>query len=94
AYDVIRDDQNSVIVTAQITNPSDNSEQFNIGAEYGYMNQFFVRTGYEFGHEERVLPSFGAGFALPSVRNFRVDYAYTAFDILGDIHRIGLSISL
>ena len=35
AFDVIDKDESSLVVTAQITNPSDNAEQFNVGAEFG-----------------------------------------------------------
>lgn len=95
AYNVIETDEHELLVTAQITNPSDNSEQVNIGAEYGFMGQFFVRSGYEFGMEERVWPSFGAGVKVPFVdRILKADYGYTVFERLGGIHRIGLSVAL
>lgn len=95
AYDAIKNENHGLLLTAQITNPSDNAEQFNVGMEYGFMEQFFLRTGYEFGHEERVLPSFGAGVEVPFTgRKLKADYGYTVFERLGGIHRIGLSIGL
>lgn len=95
AYDLIDNDENSLVVTAQITNPSDNAEQFNVGAEYGFMKQFFVRTGYEFGIEERKIPSFGAGVELPfGNRIIRADYAYSLYERLGEIHRIAINVAL
>lgn len=95
AYDLIDNDENSLVVTAQITNPSDNAEQFNVGAEYGFMKQFFVRTGYEFGIEERKIPSFGAGVELPfGNRKVRADYAYSLYERLGEIHRIAINVAL
>lgn len=95
AYDVLNSETNSLMVTAQITNPSDNAEQFNVGTEYGFMDQFYVRAGYEFGNEERKIPSFGGGVKVPfSGRVIKADYAYTMFERLGAIHRIALSISL
>lgn len=95
AYDVFEKENSKLIITGQITNPSDNAEQFNVGAEYIFMDQFFVRTGYEFGQEERKIPSLGAGFELP-VNNkvLKVDYAYTLYERLGEIHRIAISFSL
>ncbi len=95
AYDLYENDQNKLIVTGQITNPSDNAEQFNVGAEYSFMKQFFVRTGYEFGVEERKIPSLGAGVELKVMNKiFKADYAYTLFERLGEIHRIAISFSL
>ncbi len=95
AYDVIENENHELVVTAQITNPSDNSEQLNIGAEYGFMGQFFVRSGYEFGIEERKWPSFGVGVEVPFTgKKLKADYGYTVYERLGGIHRIGLSVAL
>lgn len=95
AYDLIDTEQNKVIVTGQITNPSDNAEQFNLGAEYIFMDQFFVRTGYEFGVAERKIPSIGGGVQLKVMgKTFKADYAYTLYERLGEIHRVGVSFSL
>lgn len=95
AFDVIDKDESSLVVTAQITNPSDNAEQFNVGAEYGFMNQFYIRTGYEFGVKERKIPSLGAGVKIPLInRIIRADYSYSLYERLGEIHRIAISVSL
>jgi len=95
AYDLYENEQNKVVVTAQISNPSDNSEELNVGGEYSFMDQFFLRAGYEFGNEERLLPSFGAGIKIPfSGKVLQADYGYTNFDRLGTIHRISLGFSL
>jgi len=92
---VIDKDESSLVVTAQITNPSDNAEQFNVGVEYGFMNQFYIRTGYEFGVKERKIPSLGAGVELPLInRIIRADYSYSLYERLGEIHRIAISVSL
>ena len=95
AYDVVKNESHELLVTAQITNPSDNSEQLNVGLEYGFMGQFFIRSGYEFGNEERILPSFGVGVDVPFTgKRLKADYGYTVFERLGGIHRIGLSVAL
>lgn len=95
AYDLIESEQSKLVITGQITNPSDNAEQFNVGAEYAFMDQFFLRTGYEFGVKERKIPSLGGGVQLNVMNKvFKADYAYTAFERLGSIHRIAISFSL
>ena len=95
AYDAIETETSKLTVTAQVSNPSDNAEQFNLGAEYGFMDQFFFRSGYEFGIEERKIPSLGAGFKLPiGSRVLKADYSYTLYERLGEIHRIAISFSL
>lgn len=92
AYDVLRGGgPHSLLLTAQITNPSDNAERFGFGLEYGFLGQFFVRTGYQSGQEEGRLPSAGAGVRVPvGPRALHVDYAYSAFERLGSIHRLAL----
>ncbi len=95
AFDVIDEENSKLIVTGQITNPSDNAEQLNVGAEYIFMNQFFFRSGYEFGIEERKIPSVGGGVKFPfGGRSISADYAFTNYERLGAIHRISLSFSL
>jgi len=95
AYDLYESEQSEVVITAQIINPSDNAEQLNVGAEYGFMDQFFFRAGYEFGNDERILPSLGAGVNVPfSGKILRADYGFTNFDRLGTIHRITLGFNL
>lgn len=95
AYDAIKTDVHGLIVTGQITNPSDNAEQFSIGAEYGYTGQFFLRAGYQFGVDEVEYPSFGAGIKVPfRGKTFNFDYAYNAFERLGDVNRLSIRLSL
>ncbi len=89
AYDAINTKNNSLLITAQITNPSDNTEQLNIGAEYGFLNQFYLRAGYEFGHQERKIPSLGTGIKIPFAgKSVALDYGFTNYNRLGSIHRI------
>lgn len=94
AYEAVRGNTHTLTLTGQITNPSDNSEQLSIGGEYGFVNQFFVRAGYQFGTDEIEFPSLGAGVRMPfGQRNIFADYSYNTFDRLGDVHRISLRIT-
>ncbi len=95
AYDLYEGDNLKAILTGQITNPSDNAEQFSIGGELGYMDQFFVRGGYQFGFEEIQLPSAGVGVKVPLTgRKIAADYSFSPYDRLGNLHRIALRILL
>jgi len=95
AYDVYQSDDINAVLTAQISNPSDNSEQFSVGGELGYKNMFFLRAGYQFGYQEVQLPSFGAGLKLPVYgKNIYADYSFSPYDRLGSLHRIGLRFTL
>jgi hypothetical protein len=92
AYDVWTADPYNLLLTCQLTNPSDNSERFSLGAEFRFLDVFAVRTGYEFGVDEATLPTFGAGFRLPvlNLGDVTANYGYTSRERLGALHRISL----
>jgi len=91
AFDVIENETMSLTITAQLTNPSDNSERFSFGGEFGYLDQFFVRTGFQSGTDEVNLPSAGAGFKFPfNGKKIAADYGFSPFERLGNVHRIGI----
>lgn len=95
AYDAYSSENFDVVGLIQITNPSDNAERFSIGTEVGYMNQFYLRAGYEFGMDEALLPSFGAGFKLPILDySLGIDYGFSTRDRLGSLHRFALKFNL
>lgn len=95
SYVAVDTENNGLLVTAQITNPSDNAEQISFGAEYAFMKQFYLRAGYELGHKERIIPSLGTGVKVPlAKKRISVDYGYTNYDRLGTIHRITLGFEL
>ncbi len=95
SYDVMRTADHAVTVSGQLTNPNDNSEQFNLGAEYVFGGLLALRTGYAFGVDEGNLPSFGFGINVPGLgdREVRADYGFTQLDRLGSTHRIGVTAS-
>ncbi len=95
AYDTWSNDNFDLVLTGQLTNPSDNAEQFSLGAELTYLNQFYLRTGYQFGVDEVQWPSFGAGFNLPVLNySLGVDYGFSTRERLGSLHRIALKFNL
>lgn len=95
AYDLWESENFSAVITGQITNPSDNAEQFSFGGELGYMDQFFLRGGYQLGFEEIQWPSAGMGVKVPVAgRTIAADYAFSPYERLGNLHRLGLRIIL
>ncbi len=95
AYDLYRSESLDILVTGQIINPNDNAEQFSLGTELSFIDQFFVRAGYQFGADEIYLPNFGAGFQLP-LRGYTLglDYGFAARERLGTLHRFSLKFNL
>lgn len=91
-------DGHDLTVAGQLTNPNDNAERLNIGAEYIWNETLSVRTGYAFGAEEASTPTFGFGVAVPGLAGsgsrLRADYGFVRLDRLGSTHRIGISASL
>jgi len=95
AYEAFKNETLDVLVTGQLINPSDNAERYSIGTEITFMDQFFLRTGYEFGLDEYLLPSAGAGFILPLTKyDLMIDYGFSARERLGSIHRFTLKFNL
>ena len=95
-YDILpAGSTNNLRVTAQLNNPNDNAENWNVGLEYVWSSSLMLRTGYRFGLEERVVPSLGIGLATNRlVGNLRIDYSFNTLTRLGAVHRVGLNIGL
>jgi hypothetical protein len=95
AFDAYQSENITVLVTGQLTNPSDDAEKFSLGSEMAYLNQFFLRAGYQFGVDEVQLPNFGVGFRLPVAgRSLELDYGFSARERLGSIHRLAVKFNL
>lgn len=91
AYNAWKNESMSLLLTAQLTKPSDNAERLALGTEFSFLKKFFIRTGYEFGVEEVSWPS--AGFGLNTNWNgykLAIDMSYTAYERLGNIPRFAL----
>lgn len=85
---------NDLVLSAQLNNPNDNVENWNLGAEYTWNQLLIFRTGYRFGVEGYTTPSAGLGLIAPLFGpDLRFDYGYSQLERLGNIHRIGLNLS-
>ncbi|MEM0961257.1 MAG: PorV/PorQ family protein [Bacteroidota bacterium] len=96
SYDVVRAGAHGLTVAGQLTNPNDNAEQLNVGAEYVWNDLLSLRAGYRFGVEEATTPTLGFGVVVPGLGNqtIRADYGFDRFDRLGTTHRVGVSVQL
>ncbi len=95
-YELLRSSEASrLVLAAQLNNPNDNVENWNLGVEYIWNEVLMLRTGYRFGIEEYNVPSFGAGINIPYAGpDLRFDYGFSRLSRLGTVHRVGLNISL
>jgi len=95
AYDAYKGEHSSLMISGQLTNPSDNAERVSVGVEYGFMHRFYLRGGYQFGVDEVKYPSGGIGVAFPAGKHsFNFDYSFSPYERLGNIHRLALKISI
>lgn len=79
--DLLREDGQSLIASAQIDNCVDRKETYNVGLEYA-LSTFKLRTGYQFGYDAASFSS-GFGFTIPaSFAIINLDYSYT---YMGDL---------
>jgi hypothetical protein len=73
--------------------PNDGQPLGQVGAEWNYQNLLFLRGGYRLNHDVATY-SFGTGVKLKiSGDNFRFDYSYSDFSLLGQSHRFGIGFS-
>jgi len=95
-YELLRSDlTNSLKLTGELSNPSDHSENLNLGAEYTWNDMLSLRLGYRFGIEEYRLPGMGIGLNVPlGGTQFRFDYGFSELERLGSIHRFGFNLVL
>jgi|Deesub1362A_J573_1020465.scaffolds.fasta_scaffold00006_299 hypothetical protein len=70
--------------------PNDNEEYFSFGTEISYMNLLHLRGGYTLNLDEGGL---AFGFGIYPAKKMGIDYAFSDFGALPDIHRVGLSFS-
>lgn len=90
AFDLLRHGANALIIASDFNHPTDAEERMQVGAEYSFMNRFFLRGGYKFNYdEESFTVSGGVQFS-----SFAFDYAYRDFGILGSVPAFSLNLRL
>jgi len=67
----------------------DNDISFAAGVEYTLLKSFFVRVGNNFKQDQNFTPGYGLGINIED--KYLIDYTYSAFDNLGNTHRIGFT---
>lgn len=72
----------------------DFSERMHLGGEYTFMNTFSLRAGYSLpGTDYEEGLSLGAGLQVSAGGlDLGADYAFTRFDVFGDVNRVALNV--
>jgi hypothetical protein len=90
AYDLVNVEGRRFTVVADALRPSDNSETMNVGGEFALNEFFFLRGGYKslFREDSYEGPTFGVGFLYNKGGGWSlsIDYAYTSYNLLQDVH--------
>ncbi len=87
AMEVLEKADKKLTVAIEATHPNDNVETFSVGGEFSFKNMLFLRSGYVFGKDEG---GFSAGFGVAH-GNIQLDYSFSDFGALPDIHRVGIT---
>ncbi|HIG49149.1 MAG TPA: PorV/PorQ family protein [candidate division Zixibacteria bacterium] len=86
----------SIMVSGEIWKLREYESVLNFGVEY-WVNDYVAgrvgwKAGYSGGEDEGLSAGVGFKFAQGD-RSINLDYAYTAFDLLDDLHRISVGLS-
>ena len=82
-----------VVILADLHVPNDNDAYLAFGAEFRVGYGLYLRPGYSLQQtgldgDDPLGVSAGAGFLM---QGYRLDYAFTSFPDLGDVHRVSVS---
>jgi hypothetical protein len=101
AMEVIEKEDQGLTTAIEWTHPSDNLERIHLGAEYTLLDHLILRGGYklvpaEIGNNNYDDEGFSTGvgfFVSVGEKLLNVDYGFSDFERLDDIHRVTLSFS-
>ena len=91
AYDLQFGPNSDVTLAAELNDPSDNRQRGALGAEFGYLDRYFLRAGYKFRYDEQTL-ALGGGLEAPVGEDTRltIDYAWQDFGRLESTQRFSI----
>ena len=96
-YQPVMDEINSLQFSGIYQNNNFSGDEYKLGGEYGYNNNFFVRAGYQFaptGFDEYIY-GFSAGVGINykvEGFGFKVDYAYRDVEFFEGNHVFALTL--
>jgi hypothetical protein len=79
-------------LAGDITKSAEEEFVLNLGGQYAFQNQFFLRLGNRFQDGKLLTPSFGLGFLLQN--KYSLDYGFNYFEELGAVHQLAFSFKL
>ncbi len=91
AYDFEFGNSSALTLAAELNDPNDGQQRGAMGAEFGYLDRFFLRGGYKFRYEEQGL-ALGGGVIAPLGEDTKliIDYAWQDFGRLESTQRFSV----
>jgi hypothetical protein len=92
AMDLFRMQYVHAIIAVDAVHPNDNRERIHLGSEITFLDRLSLRGGYKLNHDDELynlgfgLTAFIAGVPL------HLDYGYSVYDILPDVHRFSFGL--
>jgi len=96
-YSPVLDEINSLQFSGNYMNNNFSGDEYKLGGEYGYNNNFFVRAGYQLAPNisDNYIYGFSAGVGINykvEGFGFKVDYAYRDVEFFDGNHIIALTL--
>lgn len=95
AYDLIKQENLTVLVTTDAVHPNDNTEYINSGMEVNLRNQIYLRGGYKalFLQDSEQSFTFGAGLRYDAVgTNLKLDFGYADYGRLDNVQFVSFTV--
>jgi hypothetical protein len=93
AMDLFRAQYAKGLIALDAVHPNDNRERIHIGTEITFFDRLALRGGYKLNMDEEL---YNLGFGVNAFSlgiPLSVDYAYSAYDILPDVHRFSFGLA-
>lgn len=102
SYYILEQENDYLLLAADLVHPSDVTETINFGLEYCYANLLFIRAGYiyntdeeyasEIGRKTGICAGLGLAYKLRERIDLRLDVGYRMIEYLGGSPRVTLNI--
>lgn len=96
AYRILKSEINNIVISADAVHPNDYNEYVNVGIEYSFRKTIFLRSGYKslfkIDSEEGLTAGVGLLYYITDFIPMKVDYSYSDFGRLKEVHKISVEV--
>jgi len=92
SFELVKFGKQTLLAAGDMVVSADRRTTTSVGAEYSYMDTFFLRGGYKLNYDSyRYAVGAGSKFNTSRTSKARIDYAYSDMHYLGASHRISVT---